>query len=231
MLTLLELAAGALGDLVDEVVFIGAASIPLWISDPAAAAHVETVDVDVVVEISTRAEYERFAVRLRQRGFAEDSNSTVIVRWKHEGTKISLDAIPTSGKVFGFSNRWIPLSFSNCIRVRLPSGSSILAASPVYLAAMKLEAFASRRAGDFYGSKDFHDVVALVDGRVELVAEARSAKEELRMYVANSIAEMFGTASFEIAVEAQLGFGPEVRERARLVTLPRFRELASLGGE
>jgi hypothetical protein len=35
-LELLELAVAALGDLVDEVVFVGGATIGLWITDPAA---------------------------------------------------------------------------------------------------------------------------------------------------------------------------------------------------
>lgn len=229
MLELLEAAAEALGDLSDEVVFIGAATIPLWITDLAASTGIETVDVDVVVEVSTRGEYEQFGQRLREHGFSEDSNSPVIVRWKHAGKQVSLDAIPTSGKVFGFSNRWISESFAHFVRVDLPSNVSIQAASPTFLIATKLEAFGSRRAGDFYGSKDFHDIVTLVDGRIEIVDDVRTASDELGEFVADAIREMANDSNFAIGVEAQLGFGPDVVERARVVTIPRFRELASVG--
>ena len=47
---LLELAAAALGELRDEVVFVGGATVGLWITDPAAPPPRPTVDVDVIVE-------------------------------------------------------------------------------------------------------------------------------------------------------------------------------------
>ena len=49
---LLELAAAALGELLDEVVFVGGATVGLWITDPAAPAPRPTKDVDVIVEVS-----------------------------------------------------------------------------------------------------------------------------------------------------------------------------------
>jgi hypothetical protein len=45
---LLELAHGALGKLVDEVVFVGGATVALWITDPAAPPVRVTEDVDVI---------------------------------------------------------------------------------------------------------------------------------------------------------------------------------------
>jgi hypothetical protein len=65
---LLERAATALGPLVDEVVFVGGATIVLWITDPAAPPPRPTVDVDVVVEVTSRLGYERFGERMRGRG-------------------------------------------------------------------------------------------------------------------------------------------------------------------
>ena len=49
---LLELAASCLGDLTDEVVFLGGASVSLWISDPAAPPVRATNDVDVVLAVT-----------------------------------------------------------------------------------------------------------------------------------------------------------------------------------
>jgi hypothetical protein len=45
---LLELAASLLGDLTGELVFVGGASIHLWLSDPAAPAVRSTDDVDAI---------------------------------------------------------------------------------------------------------------------------------------------------------------------------------------
>ncbi len=69
----LEVAVAALGDLCGRVVFLGGATIALWMTDPAAPAPRVTYDVDVVAEVATLAEYEEFQVELRRRGFAEDA--------------------------------------------------------------------------------------------------------------------------------------------------------------
>ena len=58
-LKMLEMAADHLGPLLEEVVFLGGATVEFWISDPAAPEFRPTVDVDVVVEIATKADYYR----------------------------------------------------------------------------------------------------------------------------------------------------------------------------
>ena len=51
-LELLELAAARLGELLDELVFVGGATVELWITDPAAPEFRPTYDVDAIVEVS-----------------------------------------------------------------------------------------------------------------------------------------------------------------------------------
>lgn len=62
---LLEEAAAALGDLKEEVVFLGAATLVLWVSDAAAPPLRPTADVDVVVEVTSLIAYNDFEARLR----------------------------------------------------------------------------------------------------------------------------------------------------------------------
>jgi hypothetical protein len=45
--------------------FVGGATIALWITDPGAPAPRPTKDVDVVLEVSTRAGLHAFEQRLR----------------------------------------------------------------------------------------------------------------------------------------------------------------------
>ena len=59
-LELLGRAARALEPVLGEVVFLGGASIVLWITDPAAPAPRPTKDVDVVVEVTSRAAFHSF---------------------------------------------------------------------------------------------------------------------------------------------------------------------------
>lgn len=74
--------ARGLGDLRPEVVFVGGAVVELFVTDPAAPRPRFTEDVDVVVEITTRAEWSRLGERLRSRGFREDRREGApICRW------------------------------------------------------------------------------------------------------------------------------------------------------
>ncbi len=49
----LETAAAALGPLLEEVVFLGGASIHLWLSDPAVPVARSTDDIDVISDITS----------------------------------------------------------------------------------------------------------------------------------------------------------------------------------
>jgi hypothetical protein len=100
---LLERAALALGQLVDEVVFVGGATVVLWITDPGAPPPRPTLDVDIVVEVTTRLGFERFSERMRERGLNEDASSRVICRWRHAPTDLVLDAMPADPSILGFA--------------------------------------------------------------------------------------------------------------------------------
>jgi hypothetical protein len=53
---LLERGAAALGPLVEQVAFVGGATIVLWITDPGAPVPRPTKDADVVVEVAAAAD-------------------------------------------------------------------------------------------------------------------------------------------------------------------------------
>lgn len=92
---LLDPAAAAPGPLLDEVVFVGGATVARWITDPAAPPARPTLDVDVVIEVTTRLEYERFSEPMRTRDIHEDidtARSTGISR----PTSRSPDGSPTT---------------------------------------------------------------------------------------------------------------------------------------
>jgi hypothetical protein len=97
--------ADALGELRDEVAFVGGSILGLLITDPAAAPPRITYDVDLIVEVTSTAEYHELSERLRALGFVEDSSPRApICRWLLE--KLKVDVMPTSAEVLGFSNRW-----------------------------------------------------------------------------------------------------------------------------
>ena len=77
-----RIVAERLGDLRDEVVFLGGATVGLLLTDPATATVRGTKDVDVTVEVGSWGEYAPLQERLREKGFTEDtSEGAPLCRW------------------------------------------------------------------------------------------------------------------------------------------------------
>jgi len=225
---LLELAAEHLGNLLSKVVFVGGATVELWITDDAAPEFRPTDDVDVIVEITTRSAYYRFEQQVRGAGFKNDQSSGVICRYEHPDSGLLLDVMPTEASILGFTNQWQAASFPHAVEMGLPSGQAIQAIPPPYLLATKLEAFTSRGKGDLYGSRDFGDAIALIDGREELAGEIVEAPGPLRKYVASQLDGLSRHANFEAGVEGALPASPESWERAAQVIRPRIDEIIAM---
>lgn len=222
---LLEPAADALGPLLTRVVFLGGATVALWLSDPGARRPRVTFDVDVVAEVTTLLAYSEFQADLRSRGFREDIDSGVICRWRHDERGILLDAVPLEHRLAGFSGRWLADAVAEPAAVTLPSGASVRTVQPSWLLTTKLEAFADRGNSDCLQSRDFEDIVTLVDGREELAAEVQLLPVDARRYVAAELRRVLDLASFVYGVEGALPDGG--RERADAVTIPRLEAIAA----
>ena len=120
---LLELAAAALEPVLGEVVFLGGATVYLWITDPGAPPVRPTKDVDVVVEVVSRSDFHAFEQRLRSLRFDEDQLDGIICRWRHRDSGLILDAMPSDPGILGFSNRWQAAAIPHAVERELPSGS------------------------------------------------------------------------------------------------------------
>jgi hypothetical protein len=223
----LEVAAAVLGPILEEVVFVGGATIHLWLTEPAAPPVRATDDVDVICEVSTRAEYYSLGDRLHERGLVEARDEPVICRWRRVEPRLVLDVMPTDPDVLGFSNPWYEHAISSSEPVVLDSGARIQAAPPAALVATKLCAWKGRGEGDLLRSLDVHDVLTLADGRPELIDEVRAAPADLRSYVRAEIAELTAEPYFDYALEsATAGYGPLSAQRAAVLR-ERLAELAT----
>ncbi|MEX2194276.1 MAG: nucleotidyl transferase AbiEii/AbiGii toxin family protein [Thermoleophilaceae bacterium] len=225
-IALLELAADALGELIEDVVFVGGATLTLWITDPGAPPLRPTKDVDVVVEVTTRTAFHEFERRLRSHSFSEDQEDGVVCRWRHPNGLI-LDAMPSDPSILGFANQWQGQAIPHAASCNLPSGVAIRAASPPYLLATKIEAFKGRGRGDYLGSRDFADIIALVDGREELIDEVGAALPDVQTYLAAELRELLGDPRFPDGIFAALRPDAASQARAETVILPRLRALGA----
>ncbi|AFY69328.1 hypothetical protein Pse7367_1030 [Thalassoporum mexicanum PCC 7367] len=179
---ILEQAASLLSGLEQTFAFIGSITIALYLEQVSALEVRPTKDVDCVVKASSKAEYYSLFEQLRQIGLHEDSSSGVICRWRYQ-EKLIIDIMPTNQEVLGFANRWYDTGLQNCIPYNLPSGTKINIFPVAYLLATKIEAFEGRGNRDFYSSKDFEDIVSLVNGCLDLEVEIQGADREVKTFI------------------------------------------------
>lgn len=104
-------------------------------------------------------------------------------------------------------------------------GISIRIVSPVYFCATKIEAFDGRGKGDFFGSHDLEDIIAVIDGREELIAEIENAPAAVRNFIAGKVEGWLKNGRFTDALPGHLGNS----DRNRLgIVLDRLKKIASL---
>ncbi|SFN61802.1 hypothetical protein SAMN05660284_01911 [Formivibrio citricus] len=187
--------AGALGELREQVVFVGGSVAGLLLTDPLAEGVRATTDVDAIVEAG-RAAFHQLENELAERGFVRDMHSEVICRWVHRESGLLFDLMPVDDAVLGFTNPWYSYAVKTAESVEISEGVHIRLLSAVAFVATKLEAFTSRGKGDFWTSHDLEDVLNVVDGRDELVEEMRTAPEALRNLVAQTFSTLLKNPDF-----------------------------------
>jgi hypothetical protein len=213
-----------LSPLLDDLVFVGGCITGLLITDDAAPAVRSTGDVDAIAEITSYAAYVRFSDRLRQLGFVEDvSEGAPLCRWRH-GEEAILDVMPLDREILGFSNRWYRDAMNAAQVVALEPALHPRVITAPFFIATKLEAFKSRGRRDYLASHDLEDVIAVIDGRSELIEEVRSAQRALRAYLSIDLSALVNDPHFIDALPAHLP--SDQASQARLpILLERIEEL------
>jgi hypothetical protein len=225
-LEILEIAVERLGELVDKLVFLGGCATGLLLTDVAAPPIRITRDVDVITEVATRAEYYRLAERLRERDFQEDiSEDAPICRWKAGG--ILLDVMPTNPELLGFGSVWYQEALEAATFQTLPSGKGIRMITAPYFLACKFAAFDDRGNGDFLMSHDMEDIVAVLDGRPEVVSEIELVADALRNHLAERFRVLLDNDAFKQALPGHMLTDAANQARVPII-LERIRKIAAL---
>ena len=192
---LLKAVCKEMGDLVEKVVFVGGATTTLYISDKTHVSHARsTEDIDMIIN-AKRAEYHAIEEKLRQIGFRNVKE--VICRYQ-KGNMI-IDLMPIDPQVLGFSNRWYKVGFENAQTVQL-EGIEIKMLRFSDFLATKLEAFRNRGKGDFFGSKDFEDIITVLAGRPGFLGELLKEKGEQVDFVREQFRLLLSDSSFRQAI-------------------------------
>jgi hypothetical protein len=222
---LFESIVRLLAPVLDELVFVGGCTTGLFITDPAAGGIRPTKDVDAIVDVTSYAKYTALSERLRQLGLAEDSSpGAPLCRWRR--ADLIVDVMPIDEHVLGFSNRWYPLAIETAQTFDI-AGYDVRVVTPALFIATKLEAFHGRGGGDVFASHDMEDIIAVVDGRPEIMADVTAAPADVRTYIGADIDRLLGNPDFTEALAGFLLPDPASQRRRGLLE-SRLRALSTL---
>jgi hypothetical protein len=205
---MLQIVANGLGDLLDEMVFVGGAVAELYADDPASSDIRPTQDVDCTIELNSYWEHTELENELRTKGFANDTSpGAPICRWIYQGIKV--DVMPTDDEVLGFNNQWYPGGVGNKIPKTLADGTEIFVFSPEYYLAAKLEAHNGRGGKDLRQSHDFEDIIYILDNCTSILDDIRNADENVKNYLKDECEFLFANDGLSEGIRCALGPGSD----------------------
>ena len=225
-LRMLEFVATKLGDIRNDVVFLGGCTTGLFISDPLVPDVRYTLDVDCIVDVISRNQYYQLEKKLNKQGFKKSITEDVICRWFYDD--VILDVMPTDETILGFGNRWYKQAIASSNLYLLAESLEIRVVTAPYFLATKFEAFKTRGKMDFYASHDFEDIVSVLDGRLEIVDEIKNCDSILQEYLINSLREIMLSPSFKGAIPGHFAqYGSIANDRIELLE----QKLTSIQGK
>ena len=199
--------AGALGDLLPEVVFIGGAIAPLLHAHSPFGQPRPTKDVDAVMASTDRQH---------------------VHRWRSPEGDL-LDLIPAGNHPGGSGQIWDTIALETSEAVDLGVGSPVRYASAPCFLALKWAAYDDRGRADPFASHDLEDILALVAARPTIVEEVASARAELRDFVGRRVQELLASPDLEDLLAGNLGTAQDPASVIDLVRL-RLKEIARFAG-
>jgi hypothetical protein len=220
---MLQIIANGLGDLLQDVVFVGGAIVGLYATDKAAPEARSTIDVDCIIELASKTELNKLEELLRSKGFRNDmSKGAPICRWIYED--VVVDIMPTDSSVLGFTNDWFDEGLKNSVEYELPNRTVIRILSSPYLIASKINAFEKRGEFDMRISPDFEDIIYVIDNRKELKEEILRSEINVKKYIQTSFKSFSNKDMLEEGVNAVLPYGSGKERFEKVMEL--IREIA-----
>ncbi|HED6242078.1 TPA: nucleotidyl transferase AbiEii/AbiGii toxin family protein [Enterobacter sichuanensis] len=227
---LLVQVSEALGpELCKEMTFVGGCTTGLLLTDPFTKEQVRhTDDVDLIVHVMGYAGYAKLQEVLQKRKFSivmpEDDDVPPTCAMQLGDLRV--DIMPDDEAILGFSNRWYRDAIESAQDYPLTAEIVIKLVHPVMFIATKLEAWNGRGNGDALTSRDIEDILHLVDGRPELVAEIAQSQQEVRAFISVELARLMDDSNFQMAVSSQAN----TAEREEII-YERLEEIIASGAQ
>jgi predicted nucleotidyltransferase len=133
--------------------------------------------------------------------------------------------MPTEPSILGFTNRWYRPALEHAGKVKMGEYEIRLITGPYFLAT-KLDAFHGRGRNDYRMSRDLEDIVTVLDGRPEIIAEEQQADPELQKYLSEEFSALLADRDFLEALPGHLLPDAASQQRIRIV-VDRIQQIAT----
>lgn len=208
--------AQALGELNEQVVYVGGAVVSLYVDDPAAEDVRPTKDVDISLEVASIGALEALRESLIQKGFYQSAEDNVVCRFRYEDIKV--DVMSTKEIGWAPANRWFAPGFQYRVPVQLDEITIHILPLPYFLAS-KLEAFYDRGKTDPRTSHDFEDIVYVLNYTSDLEVQIQGSDSQVRQYLVGKFKDILTDKTKQEAILGYLYYENQSARFARIMTL------------
>ena len=160
-LAMLHTVAERLGPLRNQVMFMGGTILPLLVAEDVATDIRTAKDVDIMIDMPSKAELYRFEDTLWDLGFRRESVGAAS-HWCLD--EIGVDVLNADPDIVRFNNRWGAEAMRWAVDRKLDSGLRVNVITAPYYLATKVEAFYRRGRNRYWASRDIYDLLLVVRG-------------------------------------------------------------------
>lgn len=198
--------AKALEEINKKVVYVGGAAISLYVTESFRDSIRPTEDIDIVLEIASLSDLENLRIALSEKGIKQSYEDDVVCRFRYK--KIKIDVMATKEIAWAPANRWFEKGFQNLEKLKIDETTIQILSLPYFLAT-KFEAFNNRGKTDPRTSKDFEDIVFLLNNAKDLKDKINHTDKEVYHFLQKSFKSILENRSELEALRAHLSFENE----------------------
>lgn len=221
-LKVVEKVAFALGELNEDVIYVGGAVVSLYVTDEGAEQPRPTKDIDISVQISSYSQMDQLREKLASKKIYPAPTEKVMYRYSYED--ILIDFIPYEKTPLGPTNRWLKPGFERAYPIVI--GSTEIKILPISMfLATKWEAYKSR-GNDPRMSHDFEDIIYLVDNNLDLVDDVANAQKDVQSFLKEMSNEILSHSSVDEIIECHIS--PFTAEERRKLIIEKLKQITGI---
>lgn len=191
----------ALGELNEQVIYVGGATVGLYIDDAAAEDVRPTKDVDISLSIASIAELEQIREELIRKSFKQTAEDNVICRFRYDDVKV--DVMNTKAIGWAPANPWFAQGYAMKETI-VVEGQTIQILPLPYFLATKFAAYNDRGKNEPRTSHDFEDIVYVLDNRMDIVEQLINAPEDVKLFLKSELERIFSDSTKKEAISGNL---------------------------